>query len=233
MTQRRKTLSCLILALALCALSACNALPEPTAAVTEAPVAATPESTPVQTPKAEAAPASEAVPAANFKDTPYRESYTPSDVSFYENGRSFEFLTQTLDGADFDSKAEFAKAKVTMITTWTTTCGVCVREMPIWEKLSQDYAGSGFQIIGICCGAYDQADVAIERAQGIAAKAGTTYPQLTTSTEMFKGFISDIMYVPTTIFVDSEGFEICPSVIGGMGEQGWIDLIETIMHEQV
>jgi thiol-disulfide isomerase/thioredoxin len=101
---------------------------------------------------------------------------------------------------------------VTMINIWGTFCPPCIAEMPDLAKLS-DSLPENAQIIGLVCDVSLSDRSALQNAKSIAAEADTNYPCLLLNDSLGE-YISQYMYVPTTIFVDSEGNQVGEPVIG-------------------
>ena len=53
----------------------------------------------------------------------------------------------TIDGRRFDSAA--IEGRPLLVTFWSTTCAVCLREMPEMEALYRRFAPRGFEIIAV------------------------------------------------------------------------------------
>ena len=69
----------------------------------------------------------------------------------------------------------------------------------------------------------------VELAAEIVAELGVTYPNLRPTQEMIRDFLADAAYLPTTIFVDSDGKVVGGGLyIGGRGELEWRDTIESV-----
>lgn len=116
---------------------------------------------------------------------------TPTPVSI--EGYKFEFSTTDRAG-NVVNESIFSNYKVTMINLFEPWCGPCVGEMPNLEELYQTYKDQGFQILGV----YSTED----GIDDVLDYTGVTYPILHYSDD-FSIFTTG--YVPTTIFVDSEG----------------------------
>lgn len=114
---------------------------------------------------------------------------------------------QDLEGNPVKLGDLFAQNKLTMVDMWRTTCVVCVEDMPMLERLSQEYADQGFGIVSVCCDVIDSDGTAdadeLSRAQEIVASAGTTYPTVLAD-QTYRDLI-EVVATPTTIYVDSQG----------------------------
>lgn len=106
------------------------------------------------------------------------------------------FSTTDREGAVY-GESIFAGQRLTMINLWEPWCPPCVREMPDLEKLYQDYREQGLLILGVYStpGMEDEVDA-------VLTATGVSYPILH-SVEALDAFQTG--YVPTTIFVDSQG----------------------------
>ena len=133
-----------------------------------------------------------------------------------------EFLFST---TDFEGNAAteqiFAGHKLTILNFWEPWCGPCVSEMPDLQRLSQEYADKGVQVIGVF--ATPDAD---EEVQAVLDKTGVTYPILRYTSEF--DFLQT-GYVPTTVVIGSSGNILTESFAGSMDYDGWVALIEGLL----
>ena len=95
------------------------------------------------------------------------------------------------------------KGKLTIITFWATWCGPCIKEMPAFSKLVEDYQGK-LQVIAIATGD--------ERTDTLAFKNKHPDYQVTwlldpdwekDSSNLAKSF--GIIGLPTNLFIDADG----------------------------
>lgn len=133
-----------------------------------------------------------------------------------------EFLFST---TDFEGNAAteqiFAGHQLTILNFWEPWCGPCVSEMPDLQRLSQEYADKGVQVIGVF--ATPDAD---EEVQAVLDKTGVTYPILRYTSEF--DFLQT-GYVPTTVIIGSSGNILTESFAGSMDYDGWVALIEGLL----
>ena len=115
----------------------------------------------------------------------------------------------------------FHDAKLTMINYWAYWCGPCVGEMPDLQKLSEDYADRGLQILGISDVDYEEDNIVTMEYLGVA------YPCLRYTHE-FDSYLST-GYIPDTIFVDSNGKVVSEVYIGSNSYDGWARIIESLL----
>ncbi len=108
----------------------------------------------------------------------------------------------------------FKDAELTMINYWAYWCGPCVEEMPELQRLLDSYASKGLQILGI----YDPIDE--EDNKAVLDELGITYPCIL-YTQDFDGYLNT-GYLPSTIFVNSEGKVVSSVYIGSTDYIGWM-----------
>ena len=119
----------------------------------------------------------------------------------------------------------FKNADYTMINLWGTFCGPCINEMPELEEINKSLPDN-IQIIGIVSDVYPDYQYSLEDAKDIISQTGVTYTNIMCTNELQNDF-ANLMYVPTTIFVDCEGNVVC-EVIEGADIQSYKDQIELL-----
>lgn len=137
-----------------------------------------------------------------------------------------DFSAMTYTGQTVDQSI-LAEADVTMINVWTTYCGYCIDEMPILQKLSEEYREQGLQIIGIVSDVKEANDPTVT---DIVDALGLTYTNLVSSDDLQKQMLQFIQSVPTTVFLDSEGNAIGKLHVGARDEKGWREIIENTLE---
>lgn len=120
------------------------------------------------------------------------------------------FTARTLDGSSV-TEDSFAEADVTALNIWSTSCGPCVREMP---ELAE-YAASlpdNLQVITWCLDAeYNPEPNALKNFLTECGYEGMT---LISGTGDLKTLYKQLVYTPTTVFLDSEGNQVAEPIIG-------------------
>lgn len=103
----------------------------------------------------------------------------------------------TIDGRRFDL-ADLAGRPV-LINFWSTSCTICIAEMPYQQKLYEQYQARGFELIGVSM-PYDRPDVVLE----LVREKGITYPvALDLDGSAMKAF--SVKATPSSFLVDPEG----------------------------
>ena len=144
-----------------------------------------------------------------------KSSESPADWS-----PDIRFTTRDEKGNTW-TDACFRDAKLTMINYWAYWCGPCVGEMPDLQKLSEDYAARGLQILGISDAKDEEENIVTMEYLGI------TYPCLRYTAD-FDPYMST-GYIPDTIFVDASGKVVSEVYIGSNSYQGWARIIESLL----
>lgn len=140
---------------------------------------------------------------------------------------AFEKMSLTNLAGDEIDKTIFEGHDLTVINVWATSCKPCLSEMPELAKLSDEYEQNGgqVQIIGLCTDLVDmdanRVDSQIELANQIVELTGADYTHLVPDDEMLNFLMENIIGVPTTFFVDSQGKEVGESVIGARDQATW------------
>lgn len=117
----------------------------------------------------------------------------------------------------------FAQSDLTVVNVWATYCGPCINEMPYLGELAEEYDSSKVQIVGIPTDVYNQEY--LDYALSLINETGADYTHLLMSEELYNWGLTEIQYVPTTFFVNSEG-EIIDTVVGSMSKEDWKVLID-------
>lgn len=136
------------------------------------------------------------------------------------------FAAETLDGEQVDESI-FEGKKVTMVNIWATFCGPCIREMPDLQRLHEDYADKGFQVVGIVCDVYGETN--LETAKDIVKDTGVKYVSLLPSASLNEAKLKDVTSVPETFFVDETGAVIAGPYIGSNSYENWAKIVEDVL----
>ena len=97
-----------------------------------------------------------------------------------------------------------------MINIWSTTCSVCLTEIPVLQQMNDKYKSDGGQIVGLL---YDGDDpAAAQEAAEFLKEYGIQYENIIANDELKKIFPTQSF--PMTYFFDSDGKMIGEPVIG-------------------
>lgn len=159
------------------------------------------------------------------------ESAEDTDGGGEEESRGvFEsFTAQDLDGNAVDQSI-FADAELTMINVWGTFCTPCLDEMPDLGELSAEYADRGVQIVGVCSDTVNMDkeldEKKVEKAKELAEQTGADYLHIAMSGDLVDTLLPQVMAVPMTIFVDSEGKQVGNAYMGAKSKADWALIID-------
>ncbi|MFN8009288.1 MAG: redoxin domain-containing protein [Terriglobia bacterium] len=142
------------------------------------------------------------IPDANFNFSPPPGT---SEVSeFIEpprhaeglvGGEAPDFTLKTVKGESFQLKR--LRGKVVLLSFWATWCGPCRMEMPVLDKLSQQYHSKGLLIFGIN-------DEDRETIQDYLQENGYRFPTLIDESQEV-AILYRIRAIPTMVVIDREG----------------------------
>ncbi len=141
-----------------------------------------------------------------------------------------EFSAFDLDGNAVDQSV-FRGKKLNVVNVWATFCGPCIREMPELGSVSRAFADRGVSIVGVVVDVVDEnyrkMDAYLNEARDIVSQTGASYLHIVPSAQMSK--VCRVQYVPTTFFLDGEGYQVAEPVIGSRTEAQWTELIESLL----
>jgi thiol-disulfide isomerase/thioredoxin len=102
----------------------------------------------------------------------------------------------------------FSEHELTLVNIWGTTCAPCIREMPELEKLQNNYKDEGLKVVGII------ADGNYLAGREIVNALLLTYEHIIPDEDFALGYLSQFQFVPTTLFVNSDGEIIGDPMVG-------------------
>lgn len=155
------------------------------------------------------------------------ESVETSQTALSRFDPDFTFSTTDRNGVSYSERV-FSENELTMINIFEPWCGPCVNEMEALERLYEDYSDSGLMILGMYSDTSVEGDLDI-----ILSQNSVSYPILHYTSD-FSQFQSG--YVPTTIFIDSEGHVVYESsaygntYIGARDYDTWASIVENLME---
>lgn len=102
----------------------------------------------------------------------------------------------------------FSEHELILVNIWGTTCAPCIREMPELEKLQNNYKDEGLKVVGII------ADGNYLAGREIVNALLLTYEHIIPNEDFALGYLSQFQFVPTTLFVNSDGEIIGDPMVG-------------------
>lgn len=133
------------------------------------------------------------------------------------------FCLETFSG-DVFSEANLSDYNVTIINAWGPYCDACLREMPMLNKLSREYADKKVAIVGIQADSFlFPEDIELSRSQ--IAEMGIEYQNLLADgdfNQKIAGMLNNSL--PGTWIVDSNG-NILDFFPGTKTEKEWREIL--------
>ena len=120
------------------------------------------------------------------------------------------FTARTLDSGSFTA-ADLDGADLTVINIWSTTCSPCIREMPEIAEFAATLPDS-VRLMTWCIDAEYSPDR--EQIGQFLDDCGFNGITLTSGDGDMQKFQDELMYTPTTVFLDSRGNLLCEPLIG-------------------
>lgn len=140
-----------------------------------------------------------------------------------------EFTTQDINGNSVTQDI-FKDYDLTMVNVFTTWCSPCVGEIPDLEKLHQEMADRGVNVVGVLLDVLNEKGEidpdTLEKAQLLAEQTGATYPFLLPDSGCFNGRLTGIEAVPETFFVDKDGNIVGETYSGSGSYEDWLEVVE-------
>ncbi len=123
------------------------------------------------------------------------------------------FSLVTLDGKKV-SLADY-KGRPVLVNFWATWCAPCKLEMPWFEQFHTQYAGQGFEILGIA-----EDDAGKDEIAKAVKKTGVTYPILLTDGKIAPKY-GGVDYLPESFYVGRDGVVV--EETAGLGSKDQIE----------
>ena len=108
------------------------------------------------------------------------------------------------------------KGRPVLVNFWATWCGPCKVEMPWFEEFRKQYAGQGFEILGLA----DDVDAGKDTIAKVAHKTGVSYPILLTDGKVQTAY-GGLDVLPMSFYVDRNGVVV--EVTAGLGTKDEIE----------
>jgi len=121
-----------------------------------------------------------------------------------------DFVLQSLAGAT--RKLSNYRGRVVLVNLWATWCPPCVAELPVLDRLSEEYAGKGLVILGVA------GDEDPQTVRDFLAKAPASFEVLFDPDGVI-GTRYGITGYPETFFVDRQG-RLRDKIIGPLPHEG-------------
>lgn len=88
------------------------------------------------------------------------------------------------------------------------------------QEIDEKYSDKGVRVLAIL------ADNEVDAAKKILEQKGGTYKNIITTESLIEGFLDQIMYVPTTLIVNSKGELVGEIIVGARSTEDFSKLID-------
>ncbi len=139
-----------------------------------------------------------------------------------------EFTTRDMNNDEISSDY-FSQADLTVVNFWGTFCGPCINEMMVLAEWNEELPDN-VQLLGVAVDVHSRYDEEFELAEKIIDQTGVGYTNIMINKD-FAPIADDLVFVPTTIFVDSEG-NIVGDAISGAYVPKYKEFVEEYLNEQ-
>ena len=173
-----------------------------------------PESSAADSGKAESGSTSAAGSAQTAVSTTTTAAQTTQRIHYTDLPDVHNFTAKGLNGESL-SQADFARADVTVINFWSTTCPPCIREMPELAEFEKSLPDN-VQLWTWCYdGSFNE-----KETREILSQSGYTGTTIVSWDGDLESLCGHLMYTPTTMFFDAQGNMIAKEIIGATGVAG-------------
>ena len=179
----------------------------------------------VESPEVSKQPEEQFVTEEQSPETTTVPTAIPQEIAAPSGGGELgTFSLTALDGRTVDDTL-FSQNKLTMVNFWATWCGPCVGEIPDLQRIAEDYADSGFGIVGVLV-----SDPDTQGALEFLQSNGITYPVILPEGP-FAALTEEFDAIPTTMFFDSDGNRVGETQTGSMDYDSWASLVDSLLAE--
>lgn len=108
-----------------------------------------------------------------------------------------DYSAMNLDGSKFELTGK--RGKVVLLNVWATWCGPCRVEIPELQRIHDEYASRGFEVVGV---SVDESGV--ESVKQFIAEQKMTYPNVLDPQGNLAALLQSTM-LPTSVLLDRNG----------------------------
>jgi peroxiredoxin len=133
--------------------------------------------------------------------SPRESLHIPPHGPSFKGKRAPNFVLHDLSGKSI-SLRDYA-GKPVVINFWATWCPPCLQEMPWFQELNRENAGSGLTILGLSVDSEPNSAVP-EKIAATVRRLGVTYPILL-SDESMRTLYGPVHLLPETFYINRKG----------------------------
>jgi len=133
--------------------------------------------------------------------SPKESLQVPPHGPSFKGKRAPNFVLHDLSGKSVTLK-DYA-GKPVVVNFWATWCPPCLLEMPWFEELTREYAGSGLTILGLSTD-IESNSATPEKIAATVKRLGVTYPILLSDKSM-TALYGPVHLLPETFYINRKG----------------------------
>lgn len=118
---------------------------------------------------------------------------------------------------------------ILVVNCWTTSCGPCIKEMPLLEELSKEYEAKGVKLVGMICDYEEGNDEYAKVLNGILNETKVTYEMQVPDEAFIKACFPMLNNTFPGTFVFGENGELLTFVSGALDRDEWIKLFDSFL----
>lgn len=128
------------------------------------------------------------------------------------------------------------RGQVVLVNIWATWCAPCVKEMPSLQRVYEEYADDGLEIVAVAVDdrpGERQPDGSVEGlVSEFVERLGLTFPIVLDPTGGTERRF-DTEYLPTTVLIDRQGRVRHREIGGRFWDQApYVDMVESLLEEE-
>lgn len=142
-----------------------------------------------------------------------------------QRGEPLTLHAQLLDGTKW--RLEDLRGQVVLINAWGPWCAPCRVELPVLQKLSDDYSARGLAVVGFATRTNAASVTAFTQSSGI------TYPQVADYDSAVMARIGGVpsATIPSTLLIDRTG-RVAGWVLGEFDKALMRSLVDQVLEEK-
>jgi len=138
---------------------------------------------------------------AQHPASPKESLQIPPHGPSFKGKRAPNFVLHDLSGKSISLK-DYA-GKPVVVNFWATWCPPCLLEMPWFEEVTREYAGSGLTILGLSTD-IESNSATPEKIAATVKRLGVTYPILL-SDKSITALYGSVHQLPETFYINRKG----------------------------
>jgi len=124
------------------------------------------------------------------------------------------------------------KNDLTLVNIWATWCTPCINELSELQRVDDEY--KNVAVVGILFDGVNPTTLArdeetIKIGAELMSEKGASYTVVVPDEYLFTTYCANVMYFPTSFFVDSEGNIVGSEIIGANDFESWCEYVDAAL----